>query len=102
MREEFLLVEKYRPRTVAETILPDNIKATFQQFVDKNEIPNLMLPGGAGTGKTTIARALCEQVGADYIIINGDADVAAGEFGSILTSERCRSAERKKFLTEAF
>ena len=71
MREEFLWVEKYRPRTVAETILPDNIKATFQQFVDKNEIPNLMLPGGAGTGKTTIARALCEQVGADYIIING-------------------------------
>ncbi|AMQ65938.1 sliding clamp loader subunit [Stenotrophomonas phage vB_SmaS-DLP_6] len=71
MREEFLWVEKYRPRTVAETILPDNIKATFQQFVDRNEIPNLMLPGGAGTGKTTIARALCEEVGADYIIING-------------------------------
>ena len=71
MREEFLWVEKYRPRTVAETILPDGIKATFQQFVDRNEIPNLMLPGGAGTGKTTIARALCEEVGADYIIING-------------------------------
>ena len=71
MREEFLLVEKYRPRTVAETILPEGIKSTFQQFVDRNEIPNLMLSGSAGTGKTTIARALCEEVGADYIIING-------------------------------
>lgn len=71
VREEFLYVEKYRPKKVADTILPGAIKATFQQFVDKNEIPNLMLAGGAGTGKTTIARAMCEEVGADYIIING-------------------------------
>jgi DNA polymerase III delta prime subunit len=71
VREEFLWVEKYRPRKVADTILPESIKASFQQFVDRNEIPNLMLPGGAGTGKTTIARALCEEVGADYIVING-------------------------------
>lgn len=71
VREEFLWVEKYRPRKVADTILPADIKASFQQFVDRNEIPNLMLSGGAGTGKTTIARALCEEVGADYIVING-------------------------------
>lgn len=71
IKEDFLWCEKYRPRKVADTILPEQIKATFQQFVDRNEIPNLMLPGGAGTGKTTIARALCEEVGADYIIING-------------------------------
>jgi replication factor C small subunit len=71
VREEFLWVEKYRPRKVSDTILPEAIKSSFQQFVDRGEIPNLMLSGGAGTGKTTIARALCEEVGADYNIING-------------------------------
>lgn len=71
LKETFIWTEKYRPRKVADTILPEQIKATFQQFVDRNEIPNLMLSGSAGTGKTTIARALCEEVDADYIIING-------------------------------
>ncbi len=71
MKSDFLWVEKYRPKTVQECILPDGIKDTFQQFVDKGEIPNLLLSGPAGCGKTTIARALCEQLGADYIIING-------------------------------
>ena len=71
MKSDFLWVEKYRPKTVQECILPDSIKDTFKQFVDKGEIPNLLLSGPAGCGKTTIARALCEQLGSDYIVING-------------------------------
>ena len=71
MRTEFLWVEKYRPKTIDECILPKSIKDTFQKFVDKGEIPNLLLAGPAGCGKTTIARALCEQLSCDYIIING-------------------------------
>ena len=71
IRDDFLWVEKYRPKTVADTILPDNLKKTFQQFVDQGNIPNLLLAGRAGVGKTTIARAMLEQLGCDYIIING-------------------------------
>ena len=71
MKENFLWVEKYRPRTIQEAILPDELKQTFQQFVDQNNIPNLLLTGTAGIGKTTVARALCEELGADYIVING-------------------------------
>ena len=71
MKSDFLWVEKYRPKTVQDCILPDSIKNTFQEFVEKGEIPNLLLAGPAGCGKTTIARALCEQLGSDYIVING-------------------------------
>lgn len=71
MREEFLWVEKYRPQKVSETILPDNLKQTFQNVVDGAELPNMLLSGTAGTGKTTIARAMCEELGLDYIVING-------------------------------
>jgi len=71
MRDEFLWVEKYRPQTVADCILPDTIKTTLQAIVDGGEIPNMLLSGTAGTGKTTIARAICEELGLDYIIING-------------------------------
>jgi DNA polymerase III delta prime subunit len=71
MREDFLWVEKYRPKTIADTILPAGLKATFQQFVDQGNIPNLILAGSAGVGKTTVARAMLEQLGCDYIIING-------------------------------
>ena len=71
MREEFLWVEKYRPKKIADTILPAEIKATFQQFVDQQNIPNLLLTGSAGVGKTTVARAMLEEIGADYIVING-------------------------------
>lgn len=71
MKEDFLWVEKYRPKTVQETILPEELKKTFQQFVDQKNIPNMILTGTAGIGKTTIARALCEELGADYIVING-------------------------------
>ena len=71
MREDFLWVEKYRPRTIADTVLPAELKATFQKFVDEGNIPNMLLTGRAGVGKTTVARALLDQLGADYIIING-------------------------------
>lgn len=69
--EQFLWVEKYRPRKVSECILPQHLLNTFQEFVDKGNIPNMLLTGSAGTGKTTIARAVCEELGCDYIIING-------------------------------
>ena len=71
MNEEFLFVEKYRPKTIEDCILPVELKATFQQFVDQKNVPNLLLSGGAGVGKTTVARAMLEQLGCDYIIING-------------------------------
>jgi len=71
MRDEFLWVEKYRPKTIEECILPEDIKKTFQDFLDKGEIPNMLLAGPAGCGKTTVAKALCNQLGADYYVING-------------------------------
>jgi DNA polymerase III delta prime subunit len=71
MSEHMLWVEKYRPQTIEDCILPDALKKTFQEFVNRKEIPNLLLCGTAGVGKTTVARALCEEVGCDYIIING-------------------------------
>ena len=71
MSNEFLWVEKYRPRTVAETILPDNLKQTFQKIVESGELPNMLFTGSAGLGKTTIARAICNELDLDYIIING-------------------------------
>lgn len=69
--EHLLWVEKYRPKTIEDCILPDAIKSTFQEYVNRKEIPNLLLSGTAGVGKTTIAKALCEEVGCDYIVING-------------------------------
>ena len=66
-----LWVEKYRPKKVEDCILPDAIKSTFQEYVTRKEIPNLLLSGTAGVGKTTIAKALCEEIGCDYIVING-------------------------------
>jgi len=68
---EYLWVEKYRPKKIEDCILSQDIKETFKEFLNQKEIPNLLLSGTAGTGKTTVARALCEQLGSDYIIING-------------------------------
>jgi DNA polymerase III delta prime subunit len=70
-RSDFVWVEKYRPKTIEECILPDNIKKTFQDFLDKGEVPNLLLSGPPGCGKTTVAKALCEELGVDYYVING-------------------------------
>ena len=71
MSKEFLWVEKYRPNVVKDCILPDNIKEVFKGFVEQGELPNLLLSGTAGVGKTTIAKALCDEIGASYIVING-------------------------------
>jgi DNA polymerase III delta prime subunit len=64
-------VEKYRPHKIEDCILPEDIKTTFQEYVNRKEIPTLLLAGSAGVGKTTVAKALCEEVGCDYIVING-------------------------------
>ena len=71
MLEQFLWVEKYRPKKIADTILPAELKKIFQTFVDQKNIPNLILSGSAGVGKTTVARAMLEELGCDYIVING-------------------------------
>lgn len=69
--EELLWVQKYRPRKVADCVLPEELKKTFQSFVDQGSIPNLLLSGSPGVGKTTVALAMCNEIGADYIVING-------------------------------
>jgi DNA polymerase III delta prime subunit len=73
-REEFLWVEKYRPTTIDECILPKPLKDTFKQIVETGELPNMMFTGTAGVGKTTVARALCKELNLDYIIVNGSED----------------------------
>ena len=70
-RSEFVWVESYRPETIEDCILPDGIKNTFKQFVEKGEVPNLLLSGPPGCGKTTVAKALCYELGVDYYVING-------------------------------
>ena len=69
--DTFLWVEKYRPKTVKDCILPKKLKDTFQEFVKDKHIPNLILSGSAGTGKTTIAKAMVEQIGSTWMMING-------------------------------
>ena len=68
---DFIWVEKYRPKTIEECILPESIKKTFQDFLTAGEIPNMLLSGPPGIGKTTVAKALCNELGADYYVING-------------------------------
>jgi len=68
---DFIWVEKYRPKTIDECILPENIKKTFSDFLNRGEIPNMLLAGPPGVGKTTVAKALCNQLGVDYYVING-------------------------------
>ena len=70
-KDHFLWVEKYRPTKISETILPSSLKKTFQSIVETGELPNMLFTGSAGLGKTTIAKALCNELGLDYIIING-------------------------------
>ena len=71
MKDEFLWVEKYRPQKIEDCILPEQTKKTFLEFLNKGEVPNLLLAGPAGCGKTTVAKALCKQLGVDSYVING-------------------------------
>ena len=71
MASDFIWVEKYRPKTIEDCILPENIKKTFIDFLNKGEIPNMLLAGPPGIGKTTIAKALCNELGVDFYVING-------------------------------
>ena len=105
MREDFLWVEKYRPKTVEDTILPVDLKRTFQNFVDQKNIPNLILAGSAGVGKTTIARAMLEELGCDYIVINGsmngNIDTLRNEILSFASSMSFTGGRKYVILDEA-
>lgn len=74
MSEQLLWTEKYRPKTIDNCILPERLKKPFQEYVNNKNIPNLLLAGGAGVGKTTVAKAMCEEIGCDYMVINGSDD----------------------------
>ena len=69
--EHLLWTEKYRPKTVEDCILPERLKVPFQEYVNQKQIPNLLLTGGAGVGKTSVAKAMCNEIGCDYLVING-------------------------------
>jgi len=71
MSNEFLWVEKYRPTAISDTVLPTSLKETFQEIINTGELPNMLFTGTAGLGKTTVAKALCNQLELDYILING-------------------------------
>jgi len=103
--EQFLWVEKYRPSQIEDTILPDELKKTFQQFVDQKNIPNLILSGSAGVGKTTVARAMLEELGCDYIVINGslngDIDTLRYEIQGFASSVSFTGGRKYVILDEA-
>jgi len=71
MNSDFIWVEKYRPKTIDDCILPESTKTMFREFLNKGEIPNMLLAGPPGIGKTTVAKALCNELGVDFYVING-------------------------------
>ena len=105
MREEFLWVEKYRPKSIEECILPEGLKKTFLEFIENKEIPNLLLCGTAGVGKTTVARALCEHLNVDYIMINGSEesgiDVLRSKIKTFASTVSLRGGRKVVLLDEA-
>lgn len=105
MSNEFLWVEKYRPRTVAETILPDELKQTFQKIVETGELPNMLFTGTAGLGKTTVAKAICNELDLDYIVINGseegNIDTLRGKIKSFASTVSLQGGVKVVILDEA-
>ena len=105
MSQDFLYVEKYRPRTIEDTILPEQLKKTFQSIVDTGELPNMMFSGTAGLGKTTIAKAMCNQLGLDYIVINGseegNIDTLRGKIKQFASSVSLQGGYKVVILDEA-
>ena len=105
MSEEFLWVEKYRPRTVDDTVLPVPLKNTFSQIVKGGELPNMMFTGTAGIGKTTVAKALCNQLDLDYLVINGseegNIDTLRGKIKQFASSVSLQGGYKVVILDEA-
>lgn len=103
--EEFLFVEKYRPKTVNETILPDNYKQMFNQYIEQKNIPNLILAGRPGIGKTTVARAMLEQLDCSYMIINasldGNKDTLRNQIQEFASSVSFKGGRKYVILDEA-
>lgn len=105
MNNDFLWVEKYRPQKVADTILPSNLKETFQAVVNGGELPNMLLSGTAGLGKTTVAKAICNELDLDYIIINGseegNIDTLRGKIKQFASSVSLQGGYKVVILDEA-
>jgi DNA polymerase III delta prime subunit len=103
--QEFLFVEKYRPKTVNETILPDNYKKMFNQYIEQKNIPNLILAGRPGIGKTTVARAMLEQLNCSYMIINasldGNKDTLRNQIQEFASSVSMKGGRKYVILDEA-
>lgn len=105
MSEHFLWVEEYRPRTIDECILPQSLKDVFHQYIEAGELPNFLFHGTAGVGKTTVARALCNEIGAEYLFINGSdesgIDVLRTKIKSFASSVSLTDAKKVVILDEA-
>jgi len=103
--ENFLWVEEYRPRTIDECILPQHLKDTFKQYIEQGQLPNFLFHGSAGVGKTTVAKALCNEIGADYIFINGSdesgIDVLRTKIKGFASSISLTDAKKVVILDEA-
>lgn len=105
MSEQYLWCEKYRPTTVEQCVLPKQIKDTFKQYVESGELPNFLFHGSAGVGKTTVARALCNEIGAEYMFINGSdesgIDVLRTKIKGFASSVSLTDAKKVVILDEA-
>ena len=105
MSNDFLWVEKYRPQTVDDTILPKQLKQTLQAIVDTGELPNMLFSGTAGLGKTTVAKAMCKQLGLDFILINGSEeggiDTLRGKIKQFASSVSLQGGYKVVILDEA-
>jgi len=100
-----LWVEKYRPRVIDDCVLPDSLKKTFREFIDSGELPNFLFCGGAGVGKTTVAKALCAEVGAEYLFVNGSEesgiDVLRNKIKNFASTVSLTDAKKVVILDEA-
>ena len=105
MSNEFLWVEKYRPTAISDTVLPTSLKETFQEIINTGELPNMLFTGTAGLGKTTVAKALCNQLELDYILINGseegNIDTLRGKIKQFASSVSLQGGYKVVILDEA-
>ena len=105
MSNQYLWVEKYRPQTIDECVLPQSMKDTFHEFINSGELPNFLFAGSAGVGKTTVAKALCNEIGAEYLFINGSEesgiDVLRSKIKNFASSVSLTDAKKVVILDEA-